>query len=235
MIASFARFGSAHIIAIALTFATPLLLTAISRLDHTGATARIMSFLLAAMLVVNKIISLVLLSRDGELTIESLVPMYLCDWAAITAVITLIYPNQWTYELCYFWSLGGTLQALLTPDLRYGFPHPQFISFFVQHGGIIVAVIFMTLAMGKRPVPMSIVRALGWSAVYFVAAMAVNLMLGTNFGYLRAKPEQPSLMDYMAPWPYYLGQLVLLAFLFCLACYLPFFVIDRLRCKRTGL
>ncbi|MBO0756602.1 MAG: TIGR02206 family membrane protein [Bradyrhizobiaceae bacterium] len=231
MIDSFVRFGPAHINAIALTVAIPLLLTAIVRLDHTSATARIVNALFAATLILNKIISLVLLSRYGELTIESLVPMYLCDWAAIAVVITLVWPNQWTYELCYFWSLGGTLQALLTPDLRYGFPHTQFISFFVEHGGIIAAVVYMTLTTGMRPVPMSIVRVLGWSAVYFVAALLVNLMLDTNFGYLRAKPEQPSLMDYMAPWPYYLAQLVLLAIIFCLVCYLPFFIIDRLRSR----
>jgi hypothetical integral membrane protein (TIGR02206 family) len=228
MIASFVRFGLAHITVIGMTVAIPLLLTAIARLDHTGTTARILSALLATTLIVNKIISLFLLSRDGELTVESLVPMYLCDWAAITAVITLIWPNQWTYELSYFWSLGGSLQALLTPDLRYGFPHPQFVSFFVQHGGVIAAAVYMTLAMELRPIPMSIVRVLGWSAVYFIAAMMVNLMLDTNFGYLCAKPEQPSLMDYMAPWPYYLAQLVVLAFISCLACYVPFFISDRL-------
>jgi hypothetical integral membrane protein (TIGR02206 family) len=231
MIDSFVRFGPAHISAIALTVAVPLLLTAITRLDHTGATLQIVRALFAATLIVNKIVSLVLLSRNGDLTIDSVVPMYLCDWAAITAVITLVWPNQWTYELCYFWSLGGSLQALLTPDLRYGFPYPQFVSFFVQHGAVIAAAIYMTLAMKMRPIPMSIVRVLGWSAVYFAAAMTVNLMLDTNFGYLRAKPEHPSLMDYMPPWPYYLADLVVLAFIFCLACYLPFFVFDRLRSK----
>jgi hypothetical integral membrane protein (TIGR02206 family) len=229
MIASFVRFGPAHISAIALTVAVPLLLTAIVRLHHTGTTARIISALLAATLIVNKIISLFLLSHDGELTIESLVPMYLCDWAAITAVITLVWPNQWTYELSYFWSLGGSLQALLTPDLRDGFPHPQFVSFFVQHGGVIAAALYMTLAMKMRPIPMSIVRVLGWSAVYFIAAMMVNLMLDTNFGYLCAKPEEPSLMDYMAPWPYYLAELAVLAVISCLAWYVPFFIFDRFR------
>jgi hypothetical integral membrane protein (TIGR02206 family) len=231
MIDSFVRFGPAHISAIALTVAIPLLLTGMTRLDHTGATARIVRALFAATLIVNKIVSLILLSRGGELTIDALVPMYLCDWAAITAVITLVWPNQWTYELCYFWSLGGSLQALITPDLRYGFPYLQFVSFFVQHGAVIAAAIYMTLGMKMRPVPMSIVRVLGWSAVYFVAAMAVNALLDTNFGYLHAKPEQPSLMDYMAPWPYYLPQLVVLAFIFCLVCYLPFFIFDRLRSK----
>ena len=96
---------------------------------------------------------------------------------------------------------------------------------------MIAAAIYLTLAMKMRPIPMSIVRVLGWSAVYFAVAMTVNFMLGTNFGYLSAKPEHPSLMDYMAPWPYYLAELVVLAVIFCLVCYVPFFIFDRLRSK----
>ena len=94
---------------------------------------------------------------------------------------------------------------------------------------MIAAVIYLTLALGMRPIPISILRTLGWSAVYFGTAMAVNFVLHTNFGYLRAKPEQPSLMDSLAPWPFYLIQLALLAIASCLVYYVPFLVIDRLR------
>jgi len=228
MIATFARFGPAHVTAIALTLFVPLILAAITLLDDSGAIAHIIRFLFAAILVVNKIVGLALWARYEGCTVENLAPMHLCDWAEIAAVITLIFPNQWTYELSYFWSLGGTLLALLTPDLRYGFPHSLFVSFFTQHGGVIAAVLYMTLALGMRPTPMSIVRTLGWSAVYFGAAAVVNSTLGTNFGYLCAKPNQPSLMDYMAPWPFYLIQLGLLTIAFCMAYYFPFFLADQI-------
>jgi hypothetical integral membrane protein (TIGR02206 family) len=99
---------------------------------------------------------------------------------------------------------------------------------------VIAAVIYMTLALGMRPFPMSIIRTLAWSTVHFAAAIAVNFMLDTNFGYLRAKPEQPSLMDYMAPWPFYIVQLGLIAIASCLAYYLPFLVIDRPLGSRMG-
>ena len=229
MTATFAPFGLPHLTAIALTLVIPLTLTAIVRLDHSHALAQAINLILAGILVANRVAGLALLNRGSEATAQNLLPMHLCDWAEITVVITLLHPNQRTYELAYFWVLGGTLQALLTPDLRYGFPQPQFINFFVQHGGTVTAVIYLTLALGMRPFPMSIVRTLEWSAVYFGAAMAVNFMLGTNFGYLRAKPEHPSLIDYMAPWPLYLLQLALLAIILCLVYYLPFLLIDRLR------
>jgi hypothetical integral membrane protein (TIGR02206 family) len=226
---SFERFGSAHLGVIALTFTTPLLLSAIVRWSDSTAVATSFSWLLAALLVGAKALSLVLLARDGELTIAAAAPMYLCDWAAVVAIVTLIYPNPSTYELCYFWVLAGTSQALLTPDLSYEFPDPRFISFFALHGGVIASVLYMTLGLGMRPVPMSILRALAWSVVYLAVAMAVNARFGTNYGYLRAKPSHASLLDYMAPWPFYIGQMALLAILFCLVCYSPFFIIDQLR------
>lgn len=231
MTASFVRFGLTHLGVIALTLITPLILSAIARCDESGVTARVVSWLFSAFLISSKIFALAILYRDSELTIESVLPMYLCDWAAIVAVITLMYPNQWTYELCYFWSLGGTLQALLTPDLIYEFPHPRFISFFALHGGVIASLLYMTLGMEMRPVPMSILRVLGWSALYLGLALAANFAFGTNFGYLRAKPTQPSLLDYMAPWPYYILELVGIAIAFTLVLYAPYFVMDRLRVR----
>lgn len=228
MVVPFARFGQAHLWAIALTLFAPLASCAISRACRDGVADRAIRWLFVAVLVGDEILRYFLLRRLGVLSIETLLPMHLCDWAAITAVITLVHPNQRTYELCYFWALGGTLQALLTPDLPYGFPDLRFISFFVLHGGVIASALYMTLCLGMRPVAGSIPRVLGWSAVYPAAAAGVNFVFETNFGYLREKPSQPSLFDYLAPWPFYIGQLIPLAIAFCLLCYSPFFLVDRL-------
>ena len=119
----FERFGPPHLAVIALTFATPLFLAAVVRWSDSAAVARAASWFLVGLLVGAKTLMLVFLARDGEFTIANAAPMYLCDWAAVATVITLIYPNQWTYELGYFWALARTLQALLTalsPSPRIG-------------------------------------------------------------------------------------------------------------------
>jgi len=38
--------------------------------------------------------------------------------------------------------------------------------------------------------------------------------------------KSPDKDSYMAPWPFYIAQLALLAILSCLVYYLPFFIMD---------
>jgi hypothetical integral membrane protein (TIGR02206 family) len=222
----FVIFGPMHLSILALTVIIPLALAWITRSRGSNLIARTTCWCFLTLLIAGRILWLVLLS---EFTAETMLPMQLCDWAAIVSMITLIYPNRWTYELSYFWGLGGTLQAMLTPDLSHGFPDPQFIVFFALHGGVIASVLYLTLGMGMRPVPMSIVRVLAWSLLYLVVALGLNALLGANFGYLSAKPGQPSLLDFMAPWPYYIAECALIAIISILICYAPFFVADWLK------
>lgn len=226
----FVLFGVAHLGAIALAFITPLALAlAVRAAKCPERRERQFRLGLAVLLIGTWIIWLGLLYRRGWLGPGTLLPMNLCDWAAILTIVTLLRPGQRSYELAYFWALGGTLQALLTPDLHNGFPDLRFIVFFLFHSGIIAAVFYLTFATRLRPWPSSIPRVMAWSVVYLVMAITMNALLGTNFGYLSAKPPGPSLLDVLAPWPWYIWQLALIGFGSLLIYYAPFFLIDRLR------
>ena len=131
-------------------------------------------------------------------------------------------------------ALCGTLQALVTPDCVYDFPDAQFTLFFVYHGGIIAAVIYMTLGMRMRPYLMSIVRVTGWTLLYGATAGLADWILGTNYGFLRAKPDHLTLLDYMSPWPWYLPELLIAGILFMLFWYAPFAVADFRQRRRQA-
>jgi uncharacterized membrane protein YwaF len=62
-----------------------------------------------------------------------------------------------------------------------------------------------------------------------VVTTLVDWVLDSNYGYLRAKPAQASLYDYLGPWPWYLLSLEALAVALFLLCYAPFALLDRLR------
>ncbi|MEP6956747.1 MAG: TIGR02206 family membrane protein, partial [Chthoniobacterales bacterium] len=177
----------------------------------------------------NYIVYLLFIRRWGDLTWEATLPMQMCDWAMVVIVVTLLTARPRWFEVAYFWGIGGTLQAVLTPNLRYGFPDLRFVSFFIAHSGIIVGVLFLILACRLRPYPISIVRAFVWSEVYFVAALAVDYLTGVNYGFLLHKPEAFSLLSLLSDSrPLYLLQMHGLALLFFGLLYLPFVAYDGL-------
>ena len=95
----------------------------------------------------------------------------------------------------------------MTPDIGRGFPDPQFILFFINHGGIIAALLYLTLGTGLRPVPASLPRVVIFASfAYAGVAGAADFLLGTNYGFLRAKPANASILDFLSPWPWYISR-----------------------------
>ena len=225
----FTPYGPAHLGVFALTLAVPFGAAALTRGSGREWVATSFRASFAAFIIAAWVFRLGLLMHRNWLSLVNILPMNLCDWATIAVLVTLIRPHRQSYELAYFWALGGTLQALLTPDLAYGFPDPAFVVFFALHGGVIASVLYLTLGLGMRPSLGSLPRVFAWSLVYLAVALAVNAALGANFGYLRAKPAEPSLLDALARWPFYILELVPLGIFLAFVFYAPFFLFDRIR------
>lgn len=201
---AFQAYGTSHGVVLILTVAVPALLVAAARRDGSGRTSTAVRWGLALLLAGNMVALVAIgLSRGQREWIDYL-PMHLCDWLAFIAIGALLTRRQGAYELLYFWGLAGTSQGVLTPDLRFDFPHPYFFTFHVGHSGILAAVAFLTLGCGLRPRAGAFWRAWLGLQVYLVAAAATNALLDKNFGYLCRKPENPSLLDHLGPWPWYL-------------------------------
>jgi len=229
----FVIFGQAHLVAIALAFVVPIVLAVFVRMANNPAVTKTVRLLFAAELIATYVIWIWLLYSRGWMAVGNLLPMHLCDWAAIAAIISLVWPNQKTYELSYFWALSATLQATLTPELALGWPDWRFIVFFGFHCGVIAAVLYMTLGMKMRPYAKSIPRAIGWTLFYGVCAGLVDWLFDVNFGFLHGKSKDPSVLDLLAPWPYYIAELVPIGIAFILVLYLPFFIADRISQARS--
>jgi hypothetical integral membrane protein (TIGR02206 family) len=189
-----------------------------------------------ALLVANYVAYLLFVRRVAQQTWEQMLPMQMCDWAMVVVIVALLSANRRWFEVAYFWGIGGTLQAVLTPNLRYGFPDMRFIGFFVAHCGIIVGVLFLMLTRRLRPYPFSIVRVFAWSEVYFVSAMIVDQLTQVNYGFLLHKPEAFSLLSYLSDSrPTYLLQMHALALLFFGLLYVPFAIYDAVAGARGRL
>lgn len=140
---------------------------------------------------------------QGWFTLEIL-PLQLCDWAALLSVYGLVTLDRRAIEPLYFFALSGTLPALLTPELEAGFPRFPFVVYFLEHGLTVLAALLLVPGLGMRPRPGAWLRAFGLLNALAVVAALANRALGTNFMYLDRKPVGPTPFDWFGPWPYYL-------------------------------
>lgn len=228
----FTPFGRAHVAVILLTVVLPFVLALIVHRTKSRVLERSIRFAISALLLINYTGYLIMAQQFGATTWTRMLPLQLCDWAMFVIIGALWTGNRRWLEVAYFWGIGGTLQAIITPNLRFGFPDLRFISFFVAHSGIIIGVIFLMLIYGFRPRPMSIGRTFAWTELYFVIVFTTDLLTGENYGFLLHKPEAFSLLSFLSDWrPLYLLQMHGLALIFFCVLYAPFGVVDLVRGK----
>jgi hypothetical integral membrane protein (TIGR02206 family) len=228
----FQIYGPAHLAVIFLTITLPFVLALVVRRRKSHRLERSIRWSISGLLLVNYLGYLIVARRFGLTECYRTLPLQLCDWAMVVIIVALCSGNRRWLELAYFWGIGGTLQAIITPNLHYGFPDVRFISFFVAHSGIVIGIFFLMLVYGFRPTPAGLLRTFLWTEVYFVIAFSVDLLTGQNYGYLLHKPDTASLLSYLSDWrPLYLVEFHLLAFAFFSLLYAPFAIVDLARQK----
>jgi hypothetical integral membrane protein (TIGR02206 family) len=232
--APFRAFGPSHLAVLGITLAAGTLLSLLARRPGHPRLARLLAWGLAALLIADEVAVVALAAHDDPATLTRHLPFQLCDWVVAAAAVALVARRQTAYELAYFWGLAGTLQALVTPDLREDFPGIHFLTFQILHAGAVVAVIFLTGGLRRRPRWRSVGHAWLWLQLYLAVTAGIDLLIDANYGYLRAKPAQASLIDRLGPWPWYLVSLELLAAVLFVACYTPFAVLDAARRRRAA-
>jgi len=214
----------AHVAVLIITFSLPFLLAYWGRKQEKARA--LIPWILASILLLNKIVVFTYACVQDAVPWSQRLPMQLCDWVTFITAAALIWGQKYRLlkELAYFWGLAGTLQATLTPDLPYSFPHFYFFTFHISHSGIIISVLYLVFGMGLRPTFRSVLRSFLWIQTYGISAGLTNWLLNENYGYLCRKPLNPSLLDYLGEWPWYILSLEVLAFLFFVLYWLPFLI-----------
>jgi hypothetical integral membrane protein (TIGR02206 family) len=232
MYPDFHPYGVPHLAVILITIVLPFLLAYLVRRTRSQKIENVIIAGLSAVLILNYVAYLIFVRNLGTSDWRQMLPMQMCDWGMFVVIVAMWSGSQRWFEVAYFWGIGGTLQAVLTPNLRYGFPDWRFISFFTSHSGIIVGVVFLMLTRRYRPYPMSIVRVWLWSEFYFLTTLLVDELTGSNYGFLLHKPEAFSILSFLSDSrPLYLLQLHCVALLFFLVLYAPFALVDLATAK----
>ncbi len=172
--------------------------------------------------------------KVGDLDLQNGLPFHLCDVAGITGGLALLTRRQIFCEIVYFFGMAGTLQGLITPNLKYDFPDARFLVFFILHGGVVATALHVVTAMRHAPRAWAVPRMLSLTLGYAAFVGTVNYFLGTNFGFLCHKPEQASLMGPLGPWPWYIASLIGVCLVFYTLLDLPFMISRRRQAARAA-
>ncbi len=246
-----ALFGFEHGVVLALIVACAVVLSLILRRiagrSSEPIVRRVICLSLAGVLGGGLAFSQIQQAAAGTWSIRESLPLHLCDIGVLVTAAALLgaaagfQPGtrsiwQQLYELSYFWGLGGTVQALVTPDVEGTFPAASCVRYFAIHGALVVAVFVMTLGLRMRPLPGAVPRV--WLVTFVLAlvvllingaingSVGLNAEPGANYMYLCGAPGSPTLYNLFGPWPWALLTLVLVGTLIFMLCYAPFWIID---------
>lgn len=136
-------------------------------------------------------------------------PLQLCHLAALAASGVLLSESRIFQTLVYYWGLGLSTQALITPSLTEGPAIPWFWVFWQQHGIVPAVAIYAIVARGYRPRWSDFRVACLATFAYLGVVLPVDLAFDLNYGFVgRSQPDHPTLIDLLGPWPVRLPMIV---------------------------
>ena len=216
------HFGASHLSALGVTFLIGFFAIYISRQNPDSQISATIAIIIAFLLITAYPVKIIGRGIDGiEINKDVIFPLQLCDVAAIAGFFALILKSRLCAEITYFFGLAGTLQALFTPSTCYDFPSISYFSFFQLHSTVVIAALYLPLALRWKPRKGSVMRVWLCGICYVVIVGFFDFITGANYGFFREKAED-SLMEILHQWPYYIIEMTGLALVLFFVLAVPF-------------
>lgn len=220
MTTTFHLFSPLHLVILA---AVPLLAALFAALQRRLPPGfRALRYGVASILLLDFALHYGYMAAHGQLILPDCLPLDLCDATFFLTVIALFTLNRAIFDLAYYGALGGSTMALLTPDLAQSSTLFLRAHFFVDHGFIVIAVLYLVWSRQARPRPGSVGRALLAVNIFAAFIGTFDYIFKADFMYLCVKPQDVTLLTILGPWPWYILSGEGIALVLFLLLYLPF-------------
>jgi len=159
---------------------------------------------------------------EGDFNLKDDLPIHICRFAGLVSPIVIWKKNRFWLGILYFWIIIGTLNANITPDIEYGFPHWGYFTYWFIHSFLVILPLYYIIVLKVKINFRDFLNAFWVGNIFLLMTLGINFLLNSNYMYSRHKPPVASLLDLLGPWPTYLitGQLLAGALFFI--AYLPF-------------
>lgn len=160
-------------------------------------------------------------------------PLHLCDFSSASIIIYLFTKRREFFLFAFFAGISGAGMAILTPDVKYSFPHIDYLRHMIGHSMILLGVAYAIIIDNQRPQLKDVHRVLGVLSVFLLLMYPINNLLGSpaNYWYVAEKPPGFNVTDLMRDAPYHMIDIYILTVVICYLIYLPYFIKDKLAQK----
>src|SRR3989441_9889694 len=210
---NYSRVSTEHVLPVALLLVVAIVLCVAAR-RAAGRWIDAVAAIIALPIVVAELSWQPYVVANHEWSLGASLPVQLCDVAGFVAAAALLWRQLLLVEVAWFWGLGGTLQAVLTPDLKDHFPSFPYLQFYVTHDLVILAALFLVIGLALQPRPGAVRRIFLLTLGFAVLVGLIDLATGGNYMYLRQGPASGSLLSLIGPWPWYIAPGAVLAAVF---------------------
>jgi hypothetical integral membrane protein (TIGR02206 family) len=170
------------------------------------------------------ILRMILTAIDGTFSIQEGLPFHICRTIALVFPFVIYHQSRKWFGILYFFTIVGTSQALLTPDLPLSVPHHSYWTYWLLHCTLISLPIYCIVNFDWKVTKRDFWNAILAGNVYLLVTGIINYLIGSNYFYKSHNPQSPTLLDFLGPWPWYLLAVEGLAVIFFLLAGLPFWV-----------
>ena len=160
-------------------------------------------------------------------------PLQICDLNGVIAPLVLLTQHRWLRATLYYWAFALSTQAFIQPALQVGPANPIFYWFWAQHTIILAYAVYDLAVLNFRPQWRDLMRCTAVGALYLAVVVPLNVLLGSDYGFLGNWPAQaiPPFVAALGPWPARAVILVLLCLAACALVQLPWVLVRRWRDK----
>ncbi len=148
----------------------------------------------------------------GNWDLGTSLPLHLCDVSIFIAAGAMLTKQRVLRSLLYFWGIGLSTQAFVTPTLQEGVADWRFWLFWIGHVMIVGSAIYDVAVGMYRPRFRDLVASIAIGVGYIAMLMGINIAFGLNYGYVgETDPSTRTVIQSLGPWPWRVGVMILMA------------------------
>lgn len=155
-------------------------------------------------------------------------PLHMCDFSSAAIILYFFTKRREFFLFAFFAGISGAGMALLTPDVKFSFPHIDYLRHMIGHSMILLGVAYAIIIDNQRPQLKDVHRVLAVLSIFLLLMYPINNLLGSNanYWYVIDKPPGFNVTDLMRDAPYHMIDMYIVTVIVCYLIYLPYAVKD---------